>query len=526
MSLLNIPVLAGVSLLLLCLYRFLVYPIFLSPLSKIPTAHPTSAISPLWILSLRYGNLENQTLHRLHTEKGPILRIGPNELSVNCVDEGIRTIYGGGFEKHDFYVRLFKNYGVFNMFSTPWGKPHSTRKRMLSNIYSKSVVQSSPTARAAAKIILFDRFLPILDASADTGTPINIHELNFGYTMDTFTAYQFGLNVSTNFIQDEATRKWWLGLFQGRRSYTFWPQELPGLTSWLRKLGIRIVPKFVDNSNRDLEAFTLRMCDNAETLLSEKPSQPPETTPAIYSQLREALKKRDSKTDIPITEGPQPYPNRLAIASEMLDHNAAAHETSGITLTYLYHELSQRPASQIQLRQELLTLSPPLFYSPDSSRELPDPKALDALPLLHAMLMETLRLHAAIPGIQPRITPQTPCRLAGYDNIPPNVRVQSSAYLLHRNPEIFPDPEQWKPERWLDAEPTQLQEMNRWFWAFGSGGRMCIGSNFAMNSMKHAIAAIYTNFTTSIIDDEGIEQEDGYTVGPRGNKLVLKFERV
>ncbi len=44
--------------------------------------------------------------------------------------------------------------------------------------------------------------------------------------------------------------------------------------------------------------------------------------------------------------------------------------------------------------------------------------------------------------------------------------------------------------------------------------------------MKLIIAAIYTNFTTHIVDDEGIEQVDAYTAGPRGNKLVLSFAHV
>ena len=44
--------------------------------------------------------------------------------------------------------------------------------------------------------------------------------------------------------------------------------------------------------------------------------------------------------------------------------------------------------------------------------------------------------------------------------------------------------------------------------------------------MKLLIAAIYTNYTTHIVDDEGIQQEDAYTAPPKGNKLVLRFERV
>jgi hypothetical protein len=40
------------------------------------------------------------------------------------------------------------------------------------------------------------------------------------------------------------------------------------------------------------------------------------------------------------------------------------------------------------------------------------------------------------------------------------------------------------------------------------------------------VAAVYSNFRTHLVDDEGIEQMDGYTVGPRSNKLFLRFERV
>lgn len=43
--------------------------------------------------------------------------------------------------------------------------------------------------------------------------------------------------------------------------------------------------------------------------------------------------------------------------------------------------------------------------------------------------------------------------------------------------------------------------------------------------LKYVTAAVYTNFTTTVVDDTGIEQEDGYTTGPRGNQLTLKFTR-
>lgn len=183
-------------------------------------------------------------------------------------------------------------------------------------------------------------------------------------------------------------------------------------------------------------------------------------------------------------------------------------------------------------------------HSKISADDVSTPRKIDALPFLHACLMETLRIHAAIPGPQPRITPSTPTSLVGSLPLPGGVRVSAQAYTLHRNADIFPEPEKWKPERWVDASEEEKAEMGRWFWAFGSGGRMCVGSHFAVQGMffllewlrdvdllclvemKLITAAIYTNFSTHIVNDEGIEQIDAYTAGPRSNRLLLRFERV
>lgn len=115
---------------------------------------------------------------------------------------------------------------------------------------------------------------------------------------------------------------------------------------------------------------------------------------------------------------------------------------------------------------------------------IPDTKKLDALPLLHAILMETLRLHSAIPGGQPRVSPLEGIEMGGY-MIPGGVRVGAQAYSLHRHASAYANPEEWDYRRWLDGEDglteEQRKERDRWFWAFGSGGRMCVGSHFAIH---------------------------------------------
>lgn len=110
MELLSVPTLAALAIALFAIYRLCIYPTFVSPLSKIPTAHFTSHLSPFWIYYIRWRNTENVTLHELHKVKGPILRLAPNELSINCYEGGLKTVYGGSFGKTDFYARRFINY--------------------------------------------------------------------------------------------------------------------------------------------------------------------------------------------------------------------------------------------------------------------------------------------------------------------------------------------------------------------------------------------------------------------------------
>ena len=349
------------------------------------------------------------------------------------------------------------NYGTPNLVSTLDNKPHSVQKRMISNIYSKSYLQSSPDLRTISEVMIFDRLFHVLHSAAQNDTPLNVLELSQALGMDFTSAYLFGLTNGTNFLEHVEKRRRWLSLYS-----TFKNQSAKD-----RALG-------------EIEQWCLSMCEAAKTLVSSMVSgDSPSTAPVVYGQLAKGL-----------DESSLSQPKNVVIASEMLDHLIAGHETSGITLTYIMYELSRRPGLQSQLREELWGLSPTIICSTGSaaaqdtndgiSNHMANPRSIDALPLLEAVLQETLRLYAAAPAPQPRVSPFPPTTIEGYTDIPGGVKVSSSAYTLHRNAEVFPEPEKWIPDRWLEAEACKRKEMRRWFWAFGSGGRMCIGSNFAM----------------------------------------------
>ncbi|KLJ13509.1 unspecific monooxygenase [Blastomyces silverae] len=467
----------------------------------------------------------NRTIHKAHQKYGPIVRLGPSEISVNCVDGGIRTVYAGGFEKHDWYPRVFGAYGTLSMFSMVGTKPHSVRKRMMSNIYSKSYLQSSPHMATISQAVICRRLLPILQRNAQFQSNVEVHELNNAITMDFVSAYIFGLASGTNFLEDVPAGREWFRVYQSRKPFEFFHQEVPSVTSLARTLKIPLIPKWCDKANQDMEDWGLEMIDNAEKFLA---STNPACEPIVYKQVKQSMLKQLAKDGLEANTGVLSQ-QRLELACEMYDHLTAGHETSAVALTYLYWELSRHPDLQVELRKELGTLSPRIMAqsAPEIPTELPHPKDIDALPFLDAIIMEALRLHSPIPGIQPRITPAPSTTLAGYDQIPPKTRVNAQAYSLHRNHDVFPNPESFLPHRWLKPKDSvDLENMRRWFWAFGSGGRMCVGSNLALQEMKLVVAAIYSNFTSKIVDDEGIEPIDAYSVRPSSNKLVLKFERV
>jgi len=360
---------------------------------------------------------------------------------------------------------------------------------MISNVYSKSYLQRSLASSSQGRIILFDRLIPILKASTQrsgsTTLGLDVHSMFLATTMDFISAYIFGIKNSTDFLGDEKYREHWLDLYKSRNDYGIFDQELPRITSICRTLGIPFCPKWVDSANRELGEWCKRLCTVTVGSISSADSKTENLAddPVVLNALLSGLEKEEATRgkDSPIYETAIKQ-HELSVASELFDHVLAGQETAGVTLTYLTWRLSQSDALQQTLRAELLTLEPSMKLGDDGTASTPDPKQLDGLPILHAVVMETLRLHAPIPGPQPRQSP-FPSSQIGVYQVPGGVRVAALAYTLHRDEHAFPEPEKWDHTRWLatEASDEERRERNRQFWAFGSGGRMCIGSNFAVH---------------------------------------------
>ena len=158
------------------------------------------------------------------------------------------------------------------------------------------------------------------------------------------------------------------------------------------------------------------------------------------------------------------------MASELADHFLAGIDTTSDTLMFAIWALS-RPENRVYQDQLIREVEAISEYDLDQHGN-PTMEVADRLPYLDAVIKEALRLYAPLPTSEPQSLP-TDTMIDDY-LIPAHTVVSMSPYTLHRKEDVFPEPLQFKPERWL-GQYGDLSEMKKCFWAFSSGGRMCSG---------------------------------------------------
>jgi cytochrome P450 len=142
------------------------------------------------------------------------------------------------------------------------------------------------------------------------------------------------------------------------------------------------------------------------------------------------------------------------IRDELLTLLVAGHETTATALSWAMERLVRHPEKLERLRDEA-------FAGDDA--------------YLTATIQETLRLRPVIVIVIRKLT--EPVELGGYE-LPAGASVTPSIHLIHRDPEIYPEPERFLPERFLDNPPGTYT----WI-PFGGGIRRCLGAAFAQFEM-------------------------------------------
>jgi cytochrome P450 len=152
------------------------------------------------------------------------------------------------------------------------------------------------------------------------------------------------------------------------------------------------------------------------------------------------------------------------------------------------------PETLKKLRKELNAAIP-------DAKTTPPWKELERLPYLSAVISEGLRLSIRVSTRQHRICPDEALVLDDGGKewvIPKGTVIAMSNPLIHLNPDIFPEPNLFDPERW-----TKDPGLEKYLWSFSKGPRQCLGVNLAYAELYLCISTLFRRFGGPSASEKG-----------------------
>nr|ULR85493.1 cytochrome P450 [Spodoptera frugiperda] len=188
------------------------------------------------------------------------------------------------------------------------------------------------------------------------------------------------------------------------------------------------------------------------------------------------------------------------------------HDTTAMALVFGLMLLADHPEVQERIYEECQTI----LGDSDTTPTMSD---LAEMKYLEAVIKETLRLYPSVPFIAREVTEDF---MLGDLLVKKGTEVSIHIYDLHRLPELYPDPEAFKPERFLSQQPTHPYA----FVPFSAGPRNCIGQRFAMLEMKCMLSGVCRKFKLSpIVPGERPELLADMVLRPAGPVRVRMHQR-
>ncbi|KAF2094199.1 cytochrome P450 monooxygenase [Rhizodiscina lignyota] len=447
-----------------------------------------------------------KVVHEAH-KKHTIVRVGPNSVSFNDV-VGVRDIYGHGSPalKDEFYNVLAGTHR--HLADVQNREEHSRKRRVLAGAYSQAhLIQWEHVVadRTSALVAQYDRLCekpeyvptPHADPSSDPKQLEGFINHRLWSTLFGIDAIcEIGMSAGLRLLEngndmvDVETMDgkpyrcsyreslWYAHRVQSSLVWsTGWFKHLRGLTKW------HPFWRHEENYTNMVITFCKRRLQRY---------QAGEKLDDFYAYLLED--KYGNANMLPMGE-------LVAECSIMMN---AGSDTTATALTNALYNLLKHPDCFQALRRELDAVLEPGEVVAAYDR-------IKHLPYLRACLDESMRLNPPNTMNVPRLTPPEGLEVMG-EWIPGNTTVHSPPYSMHRNPSIFPDPESFRPERWLAEDAQELQPH---FITFSAGARGCIGRNITYLEQYVAIATLVHRYDFELISPDWVlPQREAFTCSP------------
>jgi len=219
----------------------------------------------------------------------------------------------------------------------------------------------------------------------------------------------------------------------------------------------------------------------------------------LYGIIRDRRKNPNGKADLLTRMVRDPQFNDDLIRDQLLTLLIAGHDTSTALLAWVLYLLGKHPKALAKAQNEVDSVL---------GAEPPTNDSIKELCYLDQVIKETLRLYPPIHVGNRKSAGDV--SLDGY-HIPKDSRVMYSIYLTHRDPEYWPNPESFKPERF---DRVQGQKPTAYaYLPFGGGPRACVGAAFAQLEVKTVLARLLQTFDLELLS-ENIRPYMGATLEP------------
>ncbi|XP_059085586.1 probable cytochrome P450 6d4, partial [Tigriopus californicus] len=193
----------------------------------------------------------------------------------------------------------------------------------------------------------------------------------------------------------------------------------------------------------------------------------------------------------------------------------AGFETTANTLSTLCYNLAKHPEIQDKVREEITNV----IYECDGRI---DYDSVQGMKYLEACIHENLRMYPPVTLHIRQCTKDT--EVAPGLVIKKGMRVDFPIYTSHHNPEFFPEPETFDPERFMPENERNIKNLT--YRPFGGGPRFCIGQRFALIEMKMAVAKLLTNYQINTSPKTELKFETGSPFLLSYPELVLRMEKI
>jgi cytochrome P450 len=410
---------------------------------------------------------------------GPIVRYGANSLSIST-PEALQAIHGAkaNIKKGDWYKTLDISAGAPSVQMEIDKQQHAMRRRFLAPAFSDRALKEAERLIAVSALKMTEGMskLPEGAKKGDWTTPHNMGRWATFFGFD-FIA-DLGYGQSFGMLENDENR-WIPDVLRSASIFIYYVGYLPFIDLVRPLMGTAIQGYIFGQEAADSLKYThlanSRLAErmDLEKQYKEKATDASQQRKDTFHYL---LNSKDPVTGKGFTTEQLQADSALIIA--------AGSDGVGLTLAATIFYLICNPSALEKLTAEIRSA----FSSAD---EIANPK-LNSLPWLHACIEEALRMNPPKPSSVPRQVLKGGVTIDGR-YFPQGATLGSPLYVLHHDPTYFPEPWEYKPERWIVDKETgvtaeDVAAAKSAFAPFLIGPMNCIGKNMSYIALKLALA--------------------------------------